>query len=160
MTKTTKTVFYKKVGRRYEPVSEYDQELIDAFTKGTHLVMVYPGGSSRRYNVDPNYAAMIAAGRVAEDAISKTIMERSALRTPERNKPITPEQKAAWEKLAELMGEERYALEWCSYREAAEAGVDAMMAEAEKLMSNPAVRKAWDQFQLVCALTKQQESAH
>jgi len=27
-------------------------------------------------------------------------------------------------------------------------------------MSNPAVRKAWDQFQLVCALTKQQESAH
>jgi hypothetical protein len=35
-----------------------------------------------------------------------------------------------------------------------------MQQEAEKLMKNEAVRKAWDNFQLVCALTKQQESAH
>ena len=28
-----------------------------------------PGGKSTRYNIDPNYAAMIAAGRIAEDAI-------------------------------------------------------------------------------------------
>jgi len=160
MIKNTKTVFYKKVGRRYQPVSEYDNELLDSFTKGTHLVMCYPGGTSRRFDVNPDYAAMIAAGRVAEDAISKKIMEKSALRVPEKNKPLTPEQKAAWEHLAETFGEERYALEYCSYREAAEAGITAMMEEAEKLMENPAVRKAWDQFQLICALTKQQESAH
>jgi len=160
MIKTTKTVFYKKIGRRYQPVSEYDNELLDSFPKGSHIVMCYPGGSSRRYNIDPNYAAMIAAGRVAEEAISKKIMEKSALRVPEKHRPLTSEQKAAWERLAETFGEERYVLEYCSYREAAEAGVQAMMEEAEKLIANPAVRKAWDQFQLVCALTKQQESAH
>ena len=160
MTKTTKTIFYKKVGRRYEPVSEYDQEYLDSFPKGTHLVMCYPGGQSRRFNIDPNYAAMIAAGRVAEDAISKVIMEKSALRVPEKHQPLTEEQQAAWKQLSSTFGEERFALEWCSYREAAEAGVSAMIAEAEKLMKNPNVKRAWDHFQLVCALTKQEESAH
>lgn len=150
----TKTIFYKKQGRRYVPVSEYDTELMDAFTKGTHLVQVYPGGSSRRYNVDPNYAAMIAAGRVAEDAISRVIMERSALRH-KQDQALTNEQLEAWKAFNRAMGDERYALEWCSYREAAEAGVNAMMQEAEALLTNPTVRKAYDRFLLVCQLTKE-----
>lgn len=151
----TKKIFYEKVGRRYKPVYEYDQTLMDALPKGYHLISVYPGGRSTRYNVDPALAPMIAAGRVAEDAISKHIMEKSALRTPERNSPITPEQKAAWEHLAKLMGSERYALEWCSYREAAEEGVKAMMEEADKLLTNPTVRKAFERFLMVCELTKE-----
>lgn len=150
----TKTVFYKKEGRRYVPVSEYDNELIDAFTKGTHLVQVYPGGSSRRYNIDPNYAAMIAAGRVAEDAISRVIMERSALRH-KQDQALTNEQIEAWKAFNKAMGDDRYALEWCSYREAAEAGVKAMMEEAEKLLENPVVRKAYEKFLFVAELTKE-----
>lgn len=158
MTKNTKTIFYKKSGRRYVPVAEYDSEWMDSFPKGTHLVMSYPGGTSRRFNIDPNYAAMIAAGRVAEDAISKTIMEKSALRVPERQQPLTSEQKEAWERLAATFGDERYALEWCSYREAAEAGVTAMMQEAEKLLANPGVRKAFEKFLLICELAKERNS--
>jgi hypothetical protein len=154
-----KTVFYKKVGRRYEPISEYDQELIDAFTKGTHLVMVYPGGQSRRYNIDPAYAPMIAAGRVAEDAISKHIMDVSALRVSEKHYPLTEEQQAAWKHLASTFGQERFALEWCSYREAAEEGVKAMMAEAEKLMKHESVRKAYEHFQLMCQLAKEKDES-
>jgi hypothetical protein len=154
----SKTIFYKKVGRRYEPVYEYDQTLLDAFPKGTHIVMCYPGGQSRRYNIDPNYAAMIAAGRVAEDVISKKIMDASALRVPERQKPLTPEQKAAWEHLASTFGQEKYALEWCSYREAAEAGVNAMMEEAEKLMINPTVRKAFERFLMIAELTRERQT--
>lgn len=139
------------------PVSEYDNELLDSFPKGTHLVMCYPGGSSRRFNIDPNYAALIAAGRVAEDAISKVIMEKSALRVPERKQPLTQEQKVAWENLAATFGEERFALEWCSYREAAEAGVTAMIDEAMRLMENESVRKAYDHFVLMCQLVKENE---
>jgi hypothetical protein len=150
-----KKVYYEKVGRRYKPVAEYDNDLLDSFPKGTHLVQVYPGGSSRRYNIDPNYAAMIAAGRVAEDAISKHIMDVSALRVPEKDKPLTEEQRKAWEAFNKAMGNERYALEWCSYREAAEAGVKAMMNEAEKLMENPIARKAFERFLLICELTKE-----
>ena len=79
-----KKIYYEKKGRRYVPVSEYDNDYLDSFPKGNHLVMCYPGGSSRRFNIDPNYASMIAAGRVAEDAISKSIMDASALRVPAR----------------------------------------------------------------------------
>ena len=150
-----KKVYYIKEGRKYVPVSEYDSDLIDAFSKGTHLVQVYPGGSSRRYNIDPAYAPMIAAGRVCEDAISRVIMNKSALRVPEKHHPLSEEQREAWEYLASTFGEERFALEWCSYREAAEAGVKAMMDEANILLSNPAVKKAWDNFMLVCELTKE-----
>jgi hypothetical protein len=151
----SKTIFYKKVGRRYIPVSEYDNEYLDSFPKGDHLVSVYPGGSSRKFRIDPNYAALIAAGRVAEDAISKHIMETSALRVPDKEKPLTEEQRNAWEAFSKAMGKEVYALEYCSYREAAEAGVKAMMDEAEKLMSNPTVRKSFEKFLMICELTKE-----
>jgi hypothetical protein len=154
-----KKIYYEKIGRKYVPVAEYDNDFMDSFAKGTHLVMSYPGGTSRRYNIDPAYAPMIAAGRVAEDAISKSIMEASALRIPEKQKPLTLKQKAAWETLAKEFGEERYALEWCSYREAAEAGVKAMQAETDKLLKHDSVRKAYDHFMLMCELTKENHHA-
>jgi hypothetical protein len=149
----SKTVFYKKVGRRYIPVSEYDNELLDSFPKGTHLVQCYPGGSSRRFNIDPAYAPMIAAGRVAEDVISKALMRASDLR-PQRA-PITEAQRAAWDNLVKEMGEEARCLQWPSAREACEEAVKAMSVEAEKLLTNPSVRKAYERFLLICELTKE-----
>lgn len=154
----SKKIFYEKVGRRYKPVYEYDQTMMDAFPKGTHIVMCYPGGQSRRYNIDPNYAAMIAAGRVAEDAISKVIMDASALRVPARDQPLTPAQLKAWKALSKAFGREQYALEWCSYREAAEAGVKAMQEEAEKIMTNPTVRKSFERFLMVAELTRETQT--
>lgn len=145
-------VFYEKRGRRYYPVHEYDQELMDSYPKGNHLVMCYPGGKSTRYNIDPNYAAMIAAGRVAEEAISAVLRKASDLRP--RKTPITPEQKKAWEKLSKAFGDEVHMLEWPSAREATEKAVDAMMEEAQKLMTNPEVRKAFEHFLVVAELSK------
>jgi hypothetical protein len=151
----SKTIFYKKVGRRYEPVYEYDQTLMDAFPKGTHIVMCYPGGQSRRYNIDPNYAAMIAAGRVAEDAISKRIMEASDLRP--KSAPLTEGQKTAWENLVKEFGPDARALEWPSAREAAEEAVKAMQEEADKLMTNPVIRKSFERFIMLCELIKERQ---
>jgi hypothetical protein len=149
-----KVIFYKKEGRRYVPVYEYDQTLMDSFSKGTHLVDVYPGGSSRRYNIDPNYAAMIAAGRVAEDEMCKAISAASEMRP--RQTPITEGQRKAWKKLAKEFGDELATLNISSSRDIAEAGLRAMQLEADKMMSNEGVRKAYDHFILMCQLTKQQ----
>lgn len=162
MNDSTKTIFYKKVGRRYVPIAEYDDEYMSSFPKGTHLVICHPGGSSRRYRIDPDYAALIAAGRVAEDAISKSIMAALELRLSgnPRKTALTDEQKIAWQQLIAAFGEGARQLEWPSVREAAEAGVTAMIEEAKHLLENDAVRRAWEHYQLVCALTKQQESAH
>ena len=148
----TKKIYYEKVGRRYKPVSEYDNEFIDSFPKGNHLVMCYPGGSSRRFNINPAYAPMIAAGRVAEDAISSAVVKASEMRP--RRAPITEKQKKAWENLAKAFGEEVYYIELPSAREIAEEGVKALIEESEKLLNNPTVKKAYDHFLLVCELTK------
>jgi hypothetical protein len=148
-----KKIFYEKKGRRYVPVAEYDNELLDSFPKGNHLVMSYPGGLSRRFNIDPNYAAMIAAGRVAEDAICKAISKASELRP--KSTPITPGQKKAWEKLAKEFGDDLCTLHGLSVHDCAEAGVKAMMEEADKLLANPSVRKAYERFILIAQLTKE-----
>ena len=147
-----KKVYYEKVGRRYKPVAEYDNDLMDSFHKGNHLVMVYPGGTSRRFNIDPAMAPMIAAGRYAEDAITRAISKAAELR-PQRT-PITEAQQKAWRKLAKEMGDELCTLTGLSVRDCAEAGVQAMQEEAVKLMQNESVRKAYEQFLLVCELTK------
>jgi len=147
-----KKIYYEKQGRKYVPVAEYDNQFLDSFPKGNHLVMSYPGGSSRRFNIDPNYAAMIAAGRVAEDAISKAVVKASEMR-PQKT-PITEKQRKAWENLSKAFGNERYYIEIPSAREIAEEGVKAMMMEAEQLLENPSVRKAFERFQMVCQLTK------
>ena len=150
------TLFYKKEGRKYVPVSEYDNELLDSFPKGDHLVSVYPGGGSRRYRIDPAFAPMIAAGRYAEDAVSRSIQQSTELRPV--NRELTEEDRKRWQDFISTMPEDmRFMMTHGSAREAAEAGVAAMMEEAEKLLSNPAVKKAYDRFMFVCQLTKERE---
>ena len=152
-----KKVYYEKIGRRYVPVAEYDSDLMDSFHKGSHLVCVYPGGQSRRFNIQPNLAALIAAGRVAEDGICEAMRKASEMR-PQRT-PLTPGQKKAWEKLAREFGDDLATLTMGSARDHAEAGVNAMIAEADNLMSHPAVREAYEQFQTVCNLVKQKQNS-
>lgn len=150
-----KKIYYEKRGRRYVPVAEYDGDFVDSYTKGNHLLMVYPGGQSRRFNIDPNYAAMIAAARVAEDEICRAISKASEMR-PQRT-PITPAQQRAWKKLAKELGDELATLNGLCIRDCAEAGVKAMQQEADKLMKHEGVRKSYEHFLLMCELTKEQE---
>lgn len=149
-----KKIYYERVGRKYVPVQEYDNELMDSFPKGNHLVMCYPGGQSRRFNIEPALAPMIAAARYAEDAMSKAVQRASEMRP--HNKPITEEQKAAWDHLAKLFDSERYYVELPSAREVTEAGLKAMEEEANKLLEHPMVRQAYDEFMATCKLVLDQ----
>jgi hypothetical protein len=151
-----KKLYYIKEGRKYVPVAEYDNDLLDSFPKGNHLVMVYPGGTSRRFNIDPAYAPMIAAGRVAEDAISRAIHAASEAHPKER--PITERQRAAWEEMKAAFGDEFFSLEFASIRDLAETGVKAMQAEADKLMQHESVKQAFNHFLMVCELTKEHKN--
>jgi hypothetical protein len=151
-----KKIYYEKRGRRYVPVAEYDSDLMDAFHKGTHLVQVYPGGKTTRYNIDPSYAPIIAASRVAENAMCDAIHQASELR-PKR-KLLTQKQMDAWNHLIEVFGEEARCLDQSSARDIAEAGVTALQKEADKLMKHESVRHAYEQFLLVCKLTKENEN--
>ena len=149
----TKKIYYEKIGRRYVPVSEYDSTYLDSFPKGNHLVMCYPGGQSRRFNIDPNYAALIAAGRVAEEAMTTAIRKASEMK-PQKT-PITPGQQQAWKKLAKEFGDNLATLQIDCAQDIADAGLEALREEADKLMTHESVKRAFDQFLLVCALTRE-----
>lgn len=155
-----KKIYYeKKVSKtgyvKYIPVAEYDNDYLDSFPKGTHLVICNPGNTSRKFNIDPDYAGLIAASEVAQDAMCKAVIKASELR-PSRT-PITPAQKRAWKKLAKEFGSELCTLSGTSSHDIAEAGIKALQKEANVLYSNPAVKKAYDNFILVCKLTKEQQ---
>jgi hypothetical protein len=154
-----KKVFYEKVGRKYIPIREFDHEFLSSLTMGSHLIICNPGGTSYKFNINPEYAPMIAAGEKALDKISQELVNASQLRLQEgqRRQPLTESQHAAWENLIKEFGEDARQLEWPSARQIAEAGLEVMRKEAEKLLGNPAVRKSYDHFLLVCELTKNTE---
>ena len=154
----TKKIYYEKRGRRYYPVMENDYELHDAMPRGNHLIMCYPGGRSTRYNIDPALAPMIAAGRVAEDRMSEAVRKASEMRP--RRKELTHDQQRAWTRLNKVMGDDIYTIEVASARDIAEAGIKAMQEEADKLLTNPAVRKAYDRFLFIAELTKDLSLIH
>jgi len=149
------STFYIKKGRRYVPISEYDEEFSNSYRMGTTLVFAKPGSLSKR-PIDPNFAAMIAAGSYARDKITDVLIEASSARP--MTAPVTETQQKAWKKLKEAYGEEMSYLAFPSAVEAVDAGIDAMCKEAETMLQNPAVRAAYDQFMMVCQLTKDQFS--
>lgn len=153
-TSKMKKIFYEKVGSRYKPVSEYDSNLMDSLPQGTHIIMCYPGGKSTHYKIDPALAPMIAAGRLAEgsmhDAIRKAVEMRNNGSTP-----LTKEQLKAWQRFVDAMGESGRYIHYESVHDIAQAGIKAMIKEANKLLTNPAVKLAYDHFMLVCELTKE-----
>jgi hypothetical protein len=150
-----KKIYYEKVGRKYVPVAEYDHDFMDSFDKGNHLVMCYPGGTSRKFNVDLALAPMIAAGRYAEDAMRDAMYKTSEMRCMQT--PITEGQRKAWDKLAKEFGSDLFTLHHASTHDIVAAGMTAMQEEATKLMQHESVKQAYDQFMLVCALTKGHE---
>lgn len=147
-----KTIFYVKKGRKYVPVSEYNTELLDALPKGAHLTVVNPGIHSTRYNIDPAFAPVMAAVRYAEDNMVKSIIDATDIR-PSKT-PLTPEQIDAWSNLSKAFGENNHKLLWPSAREAIDKFANSLQLEVDKMLNNPAVKNAYDEFMLLCKLTK------
>ncbi len=155
-----KEVFYKKVGRRYVPVREYDSNLHNALYKGTHLILhITPGSTSYYHNIEPAFAPVLAAAKYAEDVLSKNIVKATELRMSTRgDRKLTTEQHEAWKHLVELFGEDARQLEWPSARGAAEEVVTTLAEEADKMLKVPAVKLAYEHFMMVYKLTKDEQN--
>ena len=150
-----KKVFYEKIGKRYKPVKEYDSDLLDAFYEGATLVICKPGSKSFSYNIEPKFAPMIAAGKYAEDAMVSSLVEALYMR-PSKT-PITERQRELWNELQQSFAEQDFRIHRDCSIDVVRAGVKAMEKEAERMMANPAVKNAYDQFMLVWELTKEKE---
>jgi hypothetical protein len=146
------TTFYKKVGKKYVAVSEYDSELRGAMPEGAHLVIVKPGSTFTKYDIDPNYASMLAALLYSKNEFVNAIVNASALKS--KSEVYTPEQIEAWTKLQETFNDKFYSLYTSSAGDIADEGFKAIMKEATKMLEHPSVKKAYEQFLLVYKLTK------
>jgi hypothetical protein len=152
-----KKIFYEKVGKRYKPVKEYDDILMSAFPKGTHVVVCRLGATSYTYNVDPSIAPLLAAGKYAEDIMARTISEEMTKVNLQKT-PITKEQQELWQKLAASFKQTDMPLYRNAAIETARAGIKALDAEVEKMLAVPAVKLAYDHFMLVWKLTKENDN--
>jgi hypothetical protein len=150
-----KKTYYEKRGRRYVPVAEYNNDWMDSFPEGNHLIVCRPGSVSRRQRIDPALAPMIAAGVYAEDAISQAIYNAMELRP--QPVTMTTRQLALIEELTESMNQQDARWIRPCAQDAAQAGIEAMQAEADKLMQNEAVRNSYEHFMLMCKLAKEHE---
>ena len=147
--------YYVKEGDNYVAVDEYDPDVMDAMPYGTHLVYVREGGKSRRYDVDPALAPMAAAALLLEDSLTQIVSEAMDAR-PSKRPPLTPEQMKAWEQFRDAMGDQMGMLEYPSLREVAERFLKTLQETAVEQMNNPAVRKAYEQYLMLAALTKEE----
>jgi hypothetical protein len=149
-----KETYYKRVGRRYVPVAEYDSDLSNSFGPGAHLVICKPGVTIKRYDIDAEYAPLIAAVNSMGDHLSRLI--RHELEFKPVQAPITPEQKLAWENLATAFGNSLAPLQSESVFNVVEQAKKAIIDEAKQLLTNQSVKLAYENFLLVSALTKEQ----
>lgn len=150
------TTFYKKVGRRYVAVSEYNAEVSDSFSMGAHLVVVKPGSKFITYKIDENLAGLIAAGNYAKDVMVNAILEASEAR-PSRI-PLNQNQEKLWEELKTSLNDTSFGIYYNSATHIADEGIKALVKEADKMLQNPAVKNAYDQFMLVYKLTKDESN--
>lgn len=150
------TVFYKKQGRRYIPVSEYDRDLGYAIPYGTHITVCQAGHTIRRYNIDPSFGPLIAAGIIAEDSMINAFLKSSEMRPSVTT--MTSEQKEAWENLKNLLGDTSFYVYYPSAADIIREGVQAMINETEKTLEHPAVKKAWERFLIICELVKNEKN--
>lgn len=73
-------IYYKKVGRRYVPVSIYDSNLSSAFPQGSHLVIVDGSWTVYRRDVKPEHAPVLAVAHEVREAMLKAVQEASEMR--------------------------------------------------------------------------------
>ncbi len=149
---TKQTVYYRKEGRRYVPVALYDQDLCDSYPFGCTLVQVAPGCQTRRYNVDPDRAGLVAAAMYATDSLTDAL--RAAGRAQPEPEPLTKEQHDAWQHLNRVM-ETDVKLLYGSLADIARAGAESLATEFEQtLAQHPQVREAYEQFKIVYKLAQ------
>jgi hypothetical protein len=96
------TTLYKKVGRRYEPVSVYSEESSKSFPRGATLVVVDKYWTSRVYNIDPDKAAVLSAIELCRDELLSAITETSKLQP--HTTALTEAQRKAWKAFEKEMG--------------------------------------------------------
>lgn len=120
---------YKKLGRRYAEIGVYDDES-RFYPHGVHLVVSGPGSTLTRYNVDPQYAGVLAAAKLAEDAMVNAIIDAQV---PVPTEELTGVRLKAWEAYKAVIADHTPVTAMCnSAVTIAQAGIKALIEATKK----------------------------
>lgn len=149
--------FYKKVGNRYIPVSEFEPDFRDSFTEGAYLVISNPGVTIYRKCLQPENANMLAAMLMFEEVLATEIVKHSELRASIVTE-LTPDQMEAFQKFKESVGGAA-SLMYPSAQEIAKNCAEKMAMKVanldeQDLENNENIRDAFNYFLSVCKLSK------
>ena len=143
-------VLYRREGRRYIPVSLIDHEW-RTFPNGSHLVVAdLPGRTIYRYNVANEDAAVLAALVRCEDHLVEALWAQTSIQ-PSRP-PITAEQRAAWEKFVEVMGDSGRTITYKSTQQAVSDALRSINARVEETLVDQRVIEAYEKFKTVVTM--------
>lgn len=145
------TVFYKKEGRKFVPVSYYDSAVRDSFEEGATLIVKQKNLTMRRHVVDIDYAPMLAAAMATKESISTVLCKASEAR--HRGQALTAEQLADWQSLMDKHGDDFRYIEYPSAYESVEAAVAFLADQVVDAHKNESVLEAWNHYKLLVALT-------
>jgi len=130
-TRYRRVVTGKRV--RYEPVAEYCD--LDQFPKGYHLLYITPGCRSYRYDIAPDYHAVIAAVHSMRDTMIATMNEANRFNLDKPVTPLTKKQRAVLDEYQRLRGETLTVFKGVSMHDIVEAGLKVLEKGATNGMS-------------------------
>lgn len=136
----------------YTPVAEYDSQVMDSFPYGSHLVVVKSGSRSIRYNVDPDYATIMAALVTIKDDFVNMLSEASKLKPP--LPALSDNEIEAWDNMKKVFGQSLNTLYGPSLNDIAENIMTEILKQSKELLKNPSYKKSWDNLQLIADLIK------
>lgn len=115
---------YKKVGRKYVPVS--DPYALDGLGEGFWLVKVQPGSTSIRQCVYPHKAEIQAAAKDKEEELIGIIRTASEAK-PKEGVALSKEAHSDWKAFIARHGDEFSTMHYPSFQENAEKIVEALL---------------------------------
>jgi hypothetical protein len=93
---------YKKVGKKYVPVREMD--VVHAYPAGYYLIRIQPGiTSTTPLKLHPRHAQLEVALLHFKDDLVTELSKASEIKT---NKPVTGEQRVAWDNMLAVFGDD------------------------------------------------------
>lgn len=142
--------YYRKVGNKYEAVSYYDSNVMDAVPKDTAVLIINKGNSTlTKYNVDIAMAPLLAGSEYLRDQLSMTMSLASNPRIP---LAMTEAENKAWNNLIAVGGESFRQLTYSSSHDMIDAGINALTSHMHHILSDPTCKDAYEQFKLCVKL--------
>jgi hypothetical protein len=146
--------YYIKRGRKYIPISEYDDDLHDSIRHGTHVVINHLGTRMFVYDIEPDNAAMVAATKIFKEYLVKCLHHASEARPKTGNGvAFTESQQKAYDNLKRELGEHTYYFEFSSLHDIAEKAINDFVEHyGKKYEEYPFVKKAYDDLLMKCKM--------